>query len=413
MRDCTKNLLLSLPLPLKRELVRLRELLFFIQSSAKEKKEYGAFKTGNRQKQKKNILIYHTSGMSFGGTEKNLQIIANNLCDDYNIFFMYATQGKNSREAFMNKAVNLIPFTYTSREQNYPYFIHGMSLHPKQIIADKNIDLIITASSGYPEYPINTVKDTPVIMINIFGSPNLQSNIVKTIFISKTVRDFSAKYIGDTKNGHTLFIPIVPPPEGVQSEAKAIRNKFNFKDTDFVFGRIGRNSDDIFDEIGIRAFQKIAQENPRAKYLIMSPPPILEKIVKEEHIPNVYFLPPSSSERDIWAFHYAVDSLAHFRYDGETFGLNIAESLYAGNPVISHASKIWNAHLDYLHEEFSRIASVGDIDEYAEHMKEFIKLKAGAPKQWQKMKASAAQFAKDNFSEKVYIQEVKKIVQSV
>lgn len=249
-------------------------------------------------------------------------------------------------------------------------------------------------------------------MINIFGSPTVQKNIIKNIFISKTVQKYSEQYTGPSDKNVSLCIPVKDPIIN-QIKIDSLKQKINLQSGDFVFGRIGRASDDIFDPIGIRAFQKIVTDFPNAKYLIMSPPPKVKSIVTEEKIKNVFFLDPSSDEEDIWAFHTVLDCLAHFRYDGETFGLNIAESMLVGNPIISHTSRIWNAHTDYLNSSFARVAEIDNTEEYAAFMKEFIFIKEKQPAVWEKMRVAAKEYAVRNFSEKEYIHKVKSILQSI
>jgi hypothetical protein len=104
----------------------------------------------------KNILIYHISGMSFGGTEKNLQIIANNLVDEYNVFFMYSNKGVvNNRLHTIDKRVNLIEFDYETKEQTYPFFIKGMNPHIKNSINENEIVVILnTHSIQYQRYQL-------------------------------------------------------------------------------------------------------------------------------------------------------------------------------------------------------------------------------------------------------------------
>ncbi|MCK9344969.1 MAG: hypothetical protein M0P64_02495 [Candidatus Pacebacteria bacterium] len=289
-----------------------------------------------------------------------------------------------------------------------------MNPHIKNVITEHNIDLVTTADSGYTQYPINTISRVPIIMINIFGSPTLQKNIVANIFISNEVQRHAEAYTGKQSGNRSLFIPVqvLSDHQNEKNRGQQIRDEFGISKDDFVFGRIGRNADSIFDPIGIRAFQKISKENPQAHYIIMSPPPLLEKIVRDESIKNVHFIPPSSNELDIWGFHYSLDCLAHFRNDGETFGLNIAESMHAGNPIISHRSHIWNAHTEYLSPDFARITNKDDVDTYASYMNEFIALKKTNIEQWQNMRTAAHLFAKENFSEKKYSEEVRGIIKN-
>jgi hypothetical protein len=49
--------------------------------------------------------------------------------------------------------------------------------------------------------------------------------------------------------------------------------------------------------------------------------------------------------------------------------------MLSAKPVITHKSHIWNAHLEYLDESFSRIANQNDIITYAEYLLEFAHLK--------------------------------------
>ncbi len=415
MRTLLKKILHNLPVVVQAYLIILYESYFRYVCYIKEKKEYSTLsKTKNVKKGKKRILVYHVSGLGIGGTEKTLQTIVNNLCTDFDIFFLYSNKDVDvNRRNVINKHVQCIEFDYTKKDGTYPFYIHGMNPHIKNIIIENNIDLLITADSGYTQYPINTILNIPIILINIFGSPSLQKNILSTLFISNTVQKHSEKYTGTRKGNQTLYIPITLPPEEARVRAEEIRNSFGISKTDFVFGRIGRNSDSIFDPIGINAFKKIVSTHKESHYIIMSPPPVLEKIVKEENIPNVHFLPPSGNEVDIWGFHYSLDSLAHFRNDGETFGLNIVESMYAGNPIISHRSHIWNAHLEYLNKTFSRVVNKDDSENYAHYMQEFINLKRNNPTEWKTMRDNAHNYARNNFLEKQYTDTIKQIINNI
>lgn len=134
---------------------------------------------------------------------------------------------------------------------------------------------------------------------------------------------------------------------------------------------MGRADDSIFHSIGILAFEQVVKKYPHVHYLIVSPAPKLLEIVKSHNIPNVHLMDPIYAEKDVWAFHNAIDVLAHFRFDGETCGLNIAESMLCAKPVISHTSTIWNAHLEYLNGKNSFVADVDNVDQYIKAMETF------------------------------------------
>lgn len=405
----------TLPRPIRRIIVTGYDFLQYLNSEVKEIKNYGIINSKKSEnKELKNILIYHISGLNFGGTEKNLQILANELADKYNIYFLYSNKGvQENRKSFMSSRVNLIEFNYDSKGNTPPYFIYGMNPHIKKIINDNKIDLIITATEGHSNYPLNTIKNIPIILINIFGSPSTQSNIVRRLFVSDTVKKYSEYYVGKQNGSYAIYNPITSPSERQIELGRALRGLLGISDDDFVFGRIGRPSNEIYDPIGIKAFEKVIETNKNVHYIIMAPPTILTEYVNNKKIENVHFLKPSSNEDDMWAFHTSLDAMAHFRFDGETCGLSIAESMIVGNPIISHKSTIWNAHLEYLTRDFSLVSDVNNIDEYASNMKEFIRIKNNEPEKWLKMKQKSKEVALLNFSTNNYIKKIEDIVRNI
>jgi glycosyltransferase involved in cell wall biosynthesis len=376
MKSLAKKILPTLPVSLQRTILRAYEKIHIGQA-------YPDVPAAKNPSDPKNILFYHVSALSFGGTEKFLQIIAKHVNPKkYRGYFMYSPQPRNlgsvagdGRKKYLeNSPLELISFSYSNLSQKYPYRLANMKPSLIDTIKDKKIDLIVTPTSGYTEYPINEISSIPIILLNNFGAPNVQPNIVKNVCVSHEVAGKIRPIVPEEKIA-VMYVLSEKPPESAAAAGIALRQKFGVKDTDTVFGRIGRADNNIFDEIGIRAFQKIVADDSSAHYFIMSPPPILVSLVANEKIPNVHFLPPSADENDIWAFHASLDALAHFRKDGESCGLNIAESMLSKKPIISHKSPQWNAHLEYLEPAFSRIAEIGNIDQYASHMKEFIALK--------------------------------------
>ena len=315
--------------------------------------------------------------MSFGGSEKFLQIMAKHLNKDkYEVYFMYSSQELHGREEYLKSSgVNLIDFSYDSVSGEWPFYIKGMRPSIFDILEKNNIDLVITAGAGYPEYPIANISKLPIVFVNIFGGINPQENIRKHMCISNLLAEILKEELPGDKI-EVIPIPSEEPDADAEKRGRALRARLGIGEADIVFGRIGRPEDNIFDPIGIRAFQLVVTEHPRTHYLIMAPPPVLKKIVREERIINVHFLPPSAKEEDIWAFYAAIDVLAHFRKDGETMGLNIAEAMLSGKPIISHKSRYWNAHLEYLDKPFAFVAEVDDVPAYAAAMKFFTEDKS-------------------------------------
>ncbi|MBC7767092.1 hypothetical protein H7Y21_03820 [Arenimonas sp.] len=357
-----------LPKTIRRLIVRSIESIALFNT---RNKSFQAKPEKKQSGNKINVLIYHINALSFGGTEKNLQMIAKYLDKSkYNVFLMHATQGdKNRHEYLRDTDMRIIPFEYERVETTWPYFIKNMSPLLETIIEEHKIDCIVTATPGQTIYPLINIKSVPIILINIFGSFSMQKNIRKHLCVSETVKKLAARVV----NEDMLEVQYNPSERPIPNAegAKKIRGRFGIKDIDLVFGRIGRADDSIFDPIALLAFEIAIKINPEIHFLIMSPADAAKKLVIENNIPNVHWLEPSYLEEDVWAFHEAIDVLAHFRADGESCGLNIIESMLVGNPILTHKSHIWNAHLEYLDNSFSRYTEKDDYEHYAKNMIEF------------------------------------------
>ncbi len=412
MRFFLKNLYKKMPVWVRRVILLATEQFYRTKMYREESLRKKTAPPTISVKSKKRVLIYHLTALYYAGTEKSLQIIAEGLSREYDVFILHASDvSKPNRKTEVEKFATLIHFTYDSISKSYPHYIESMNPHIKDVISAYDIDLLITAGTGKSEYPFITIQNIPIILINIFGAPCLQSNVKKIIYISKEVLKHSEQYTGHLSRNKAMYIPISTEQtaEGVTS----LRKQLSIPDESFIFGRIGRNSDDIFDPIGIEAFDLLTKDEPTAHYVIVSPSPKLIHIVDSRKIPNVHFLPPTGKEEELWSFYFGIDALAHFRFDGETQGLNINESMYAGKPIISHISHLWNAHLEYLDSSFARIAKRNDVAQYLEYMKEFISLKKSDPLVWAKMVQAAKSKTESTFSKKKYQGDMLTIVNEI
>ncbi len=340
------------------------------------------------------VLFYHIHGLSFGGTEKNLQILAKYLNKDkYNVYYAYGVSEsmptlKNRISYFENTNVTLLPITYSDIAPTHPYVIHDMTPTLAQIIEGKKIDCLVTATPGHTIFPINTIKNIPILLINIFGSFSVQKNITRNINISEEVKKRSM-IVYKEKGSEVMYIPSERPIIDLTAAAK-IREDFSISPDDFVLGRIGRPDDAIFDPIALNALAYVQKNNPEEcahiHFIIMAPAPAMIKKVKDEQIKNVHFIEPNSDNTAVFAFHNSIDCLAHSRLDGESFGLNIAESMLCAKPILSHVSHIWNAHAEYLDDSFSRIAKKDDFESYGKSILEFYNIFKSDQNTWQNMK---------------------------
>jgi hypothetical protein len=135
------------------------------------------------------VLFYEFAGMSYGGSQKSLQILAKHLdSSKFDVYYTYSEIRDTSRlHYFKNSSVKLVPFSHGNVRKTFPYFIENMQPHIFDIIRRKKINLIIYPSSGYPEYPIANITKVPIIQVNVFGSINVQKNIKKILCVSEYI----------------------------------------------------------------------------------------------------------------------------------------------------------------------------------------------------------------------------------
>lgn len=386
MKNIIKKIWPILPRSIKFSFYWIYESFNKVESSnlaKKEKIDISLVSKNGRKNSKKRILFYQIGGLGFGGTEKGLQIIAKNLpSDEFEVFYMahWDENQPNRRDYFNGSGVKLINFSYQSVDNKFPYYIHKQKPDIFSVIRDNDIDIVFSSGAGYADCPLNLIDDKPIIIYGVFGYATTKKNVLKQLYISEEVGKKVLEIVAREK---TMLFPLLSegPRGGDLVSSRELRARLGISEETFCFGRIGRGDDGIFDPIGIKAFKKLSNERDDVAYIIMSPPPVLRRIVSDEKIKHVYFLEPSGQEDDIWAFHNAIDVLAHFRNDGESQGLNIVESMLCAKPVITHKSHIWNAHLEYLDNRFSRVAKKDDFEEYYGYMKEFVEMDKGKLKE--------------------------------
>ncbi len=100
----------------------------------------------------------------------------------------------------------------------------------------------------------------------------------------------------------------------------------------------------VDDDLITRVYRQISSAN--VYLLILAGSTAMESLSKADK--NIICLPPTSSEEYLSRFYNTLDVLLHHRTEGETFGMNIAEAMIHGKPVISHISKVDNAQLELL-----------------------------------------------------------------
>lgn len=376
--------------------------------------------TGRRHGARIRVLIYHPTGFSYGGTEKGLQLVATALPkSEYDVFFIAGdappTAGNISeadvaarRKELETSGVIVVRATF-SRLGPPPGFVpEGINPSPVDIARAVSADLVITATWGYASYPIPAMP-CPVFVFDIFGYGMTYNRRVKRVFaLSEAIRRQNPAFAyPELKN------PVLPWPVrrtyGLDTMRSSFRDRHGIPQSKVVFGRIGRAEDAIFDPISIDAFDRICRIGLDAVFVVVAAPPRMRAIVRERETPNVLFIESLGSDQEVFEFHAGIDVLAHARIDGESQGMNIIESMSVGNPVITHRSARWNAHLEYLDETCAFVVEPGDYESYAEAMIALIR----DPTLLRQMGTAAQKIYESRFAPEVFIKELQRHIHAV
>ena len=121
-------------------------------------------------------------------------------------------------------------------------------------------------------------------------------------------------------------------------EVKQFRLIHNIPANAFVFGRIGQPAPGKWDPIIVRAFSKLATENPNVYLLLVGPSKDVRLEVfrlRNDVRHRVVILETLDDPKQLGICYSCMDCFAHAARQGESFGYVLTEALLYGVPVIT------------------------------------------------------------------------------
>lgn len=304
-------------------------------------------------------VLFHLNQIGFGGTEKAILSFCQNIdrtqFEPYLFIYNTSSRIKYLRYLCLSKVSNKHNIRFTNK------FIHSRSRLPDflQAISKKNIfegdantfkktiaelspDIIHFNRGKWEPFFDDLIRLIPESSIcvetNIFGFPASDDyfyRLKKTYFVSKWLLD---KSLWSGPKGSVLYNPIKKPANTV-----SIRSSLGITEDAFVFGRISR-PDLLDDDFILEVFSQVQEKN--TYLLVLAGSEVMRNAAKNHK--NIKLIDATTDENIISNFYNSIDLLLHYRIDGETFGMNIAEAMIHGKPVISHLSHIDNAQAELL-----------------------------------------------------------------
>lgn len=239
---------------------------------------------------------------------------------------------------------------------------------------------------GLPMFEITDVNELTKHNIDILNThrggddfwliPGLESakcnfKIVETNFHGNTLtradlRIFPSNELVTTHpNIQTNFKVIPNPIMPVLSDGN-LKHELNLTNK-FVFGRIGRPSNDIYSNTCLKAYKLL--ENDTTHFLYVAPCNVAKTDATLIGINNITFIDQILDEIYISKIYNTFDVLCHSNKVGETFGNTVAEAMIHGVPVVSHLGCAWpQAQKELLCDYSSKYVCENNVSIYSNLM---------------------------------------------
>ena len=322
------------------------------------------------------IAFIKCGGLSAGGSEKLLQIIAAYLPKDRFEVDFFASDPSPVLGAKVNQlstspervrflqdhGVKIIKFKMDARDIR-TYTHDWVNTDFWQLFDEKNYDLIQTCRSGHKEYPFYKIRNTPILdIIALSAGVDNQYNIARVMHLNKWSAESWVKKGGDSLRVVTISLPIWVPEKNFGN----YRQEMDLNEQ-FVFGFHQRVDDNIFSPLPLMAYKQVETEN--SAFLILGGGDKYKQQAKALGLKNISFFPSTGDQELIYKFLNTLNVFAHGRKDGEVNSQAMAEAMYFGLPIISHFSEINNGHVECIADAGR---AVNSVENYAREMRRLM-----------------------------------------
>jgi glycosyltransferase involved in cell wall biosynthesis len=303
------------------------------------------------------VVVHHLNGLGLGGTEKMVQILLTYLAKydpKYDHYLAHKDSEDKERLPYFKDALTSKKIITYKSESDFIRRIKELKPH-----------VLHRYSAGIPEWPfVPQVKKHVKHFVStaVFADQDNTIDISKVIYVSQHLKVRVG--FADDPN-HIVLRNSVESPYSKNN----LRKELVIPTDAFVFGRIGRDDESIYDPINIEAFSKVANNN--SYFVFVNPSSSSRLDIERLGITNTRFIERTSSEVRLSEFYNTIDVLAHSRKDGECNPANVWEAAAHGKPVISHYGQVYNGHIETIQDSGFCVLP-NDVDEYARIMKSFI-----------------------------------------
>jgi len=334
----------------------------------------------------KTRILYHLNQVGYGGTEKAILTFCENLDKEQFTPYLFIHDNSSRSRYYRHLLLRHVSSKYDQRFQilyrqsrarlddflstlGHNNVFIGRTRDFQRVVKTVSPDIIHFNRGKWEPYYEEFVRQSPehttCIETNIFGYP-ASGQYIKKLEDIYFVSNWLLKKSDWCKNKcKVLYNPIKKPRNNV-----IIRQQLHIPEDAFVFGRISR-PDLADDNFILDVFERIKLKHKNIFLIILAGSEIMREAAQKD--PAIILIDATTDENVLSNFYNSIDALLHYRIDGETFGMNIAEAMIHSKPVISHLSNIDNAQAELLkntveYGEVGFVAQEHDMEEYLGYM---------------------------------------------
>ena len=312
-------------------------------------------------------VLFHLNQLGYGGTEKAILTFIKTLDKklfEPSLFF------NTSLNAFEHRKLQLLKSCSKKYERKYnEKYVHGFArkrefeeavsgrlflgygLSDFARCVNSSNPSIVHFNRGLPIdfYTENIDKLSSRIRIvdhNIFAtrpSTAYLNAVDHMFFVSQWCLDKSPW--ADPNKSSFLYNPVADT-----SSARIdydIRRELCIPEDSILLGRLSRpNLDD--GEFILEVLSRVLVKFPQVHFVCIGASNAFIERSSTLSLSKVHCLFPTTDESRIDQFLRGLDIFLHYRREGETFGLSIAEAMSRGIPTVSHKSEVDNAHIELI-----------------------------------------------------------------
>ena len=352
-------------------------------------------------------------GMSSGGTERWLQMMAANLDQLlFEVSYFYCDSAPYIGSDYIHPTTDLDRLKYLKKSKiNLRKFHVGAKdvTNKDHIWIDSDFwdvfdeslfDIVITAKAGPAEYPFTDIG-IPIIEYVTLGVGVDQSPAIKwSVHCSEWQRRRWIRMGGDATHSSALPIPYFEV-----CSKQNYRAEFGIPEKAFVIGMHQRAEDTIFSDVPLSAFSQLS--DPNAYFILLGGSKLYGKQSKRLGVVNFINIPHSADENTISKFLNTLNVFSHGRLDGETFGTVLAEAMAHGLPVVTHYSKNGaNAQAETIGPAGRCVVNPKEYADFLRELRDNLTLS-------EKLSSKALKFSRENFSLESVVRQFEIIIQGV